>query len=302
MTDNRIRSPAHRRDLLVMVNPAAGSAEQEQVDAALSVLRDGADVAVAKPRNASELDAVLERLDDRALVVAGGDGSLHLAVERLRSLGLLPEVAVGLLPLGTGNDFARGLGLPLEAGEAARALLLASPAACDLLVDDAGGVVVNAVHAGLGAAAAARSEGLKGGLGPLAYPVGALIAGVAEGGYELEIAVDASTLHTGPTLMVGVGNATCIGGGTTLCPAAVPDDGLLDVIVATGVTPSARLAFGAALRQGTHTDRDDVLVAQGRSVTVRGDPVMHDADGELSEPLTERTYTVEPAAWRLLRP
>jgi YegS/Rv2252/BmrU family lipid kinase len=287
--------------LLVLLNPDAGSAEAEEVDAVLTVLRGAADVAVARPEGSAALDAALQQRDGRAVVVAGGDGSLHLVVARLHAMAALDDVIVGLVPLGTGNDFARGLGLPLEAGEAARALLDASPTACDLLVDDAGGVVVNAVHAGLGAAAAARSEGLKDSLGPLAYPVGALIAGVAEGGYDLEVALDGSTLHTGPTLMVGVGNATCVGGGTTLCPAAVPDDGLLDVIVATGVTASARLAFGAALRQGNHTDRDDVLVGRGRSVTIKGDPVMHDADGELSEPLTARTYTVEPAAWRLLR-
>ncbi len=71
--------------------------------------------------------------------------------------------------------------------------------------------------------------------------------------------------------MVGVANGRTIGGGAPLAPDAEPDDGLLDVVVATSTGPLARLRFGVALREGEHVDRDDVLVIRGRSVTVTGD-------------------------------
>ncbi|MCU1693793.1 MAG: diacylglycerol kinase catalytic region, partial [Frankiales bacterium] len=99
-----------------------------------------------------ELDAALLGADGRQVVLAGGDGSLHLAVARLRALGRL-DLPLALVPLGTGNDLARALGLPLDPVEAAHVVLSFPPRPLDLLVDDAGDVVVNAVHVGVGAEA-----------------------------------------------------------------------------------------------------------------------------------------------------
>ncbi|HEX8582436.1 MAG TPA: hypothetical protein VF640_08905, partial [Acidimicrobiales bacterium] len=81
-----------------------------------------------------------------------------------------------------------------------------------------------------------------------------------------------------------------------------PGDGLLDVVVSTAVGPAARVAFGAALRSGEHVDRDDVLSATGREVRIAGDPVPHNADGEVSDPVASRTYRVEPGAWTVIAP
>jgi diacylglycerol kinase family enzyme len=102
-----------------------------------------------------------------------------------------------------------------------------------------------------------------------------------------------------PVLMVGIANAPYIGGGTMLAPGAEPDDGLLDVVVVTAVGPLARAAFAAALRRGDHLDRDDVALHRGRSVTLTGDEVPHDLDGEVVDDPPHR-YRVAPAAWTLL--
>ena len=284
---------------LVVANRNAGTAEQEVVEEACRVL--GAEqVATGEPE---EIDAALDALDGRVLVVAGGDGSVHAVVARLWERGQLGEVELGLLPLGTGNDLARGLGIPLEPAEAAELVLRGTARPLDLLVDDGGGVVVNAVHAGLGAEAADRSEGMKDRLGKLAYPLGALVAAVRESGWDLRVEVDGRPLaFDGPVLMVGVGNGPSIGGGTMLCPTARFDDGRLDVLVATAVGPGARVAFGQALRKGEHLERDDVVTATGREVRIAGEPVRYDADGEVSDEVTDRIYRVEPAAWRLVLP
>jgi YegS/Rv2252/BmrU family lipid kinase len=286
---------------LVVANADAGSANDGDLDAALAVLGRRGRVDSMDCASPEDLARALRNLDGRVLVVAGGDGTLHLAVQTAWRLGLVDATTFGLLPMGTGNDFARGLGVPLELEEAAAALASGEPAALDLVVTDADEVVVNAAHAGLGATAAARSEGLKPALGPLAYPLGALIAGVREGGYRLTVTADGQTLHDGETLMVGIANAPFIGGGTRLVPPALPGDGLLDVIVVFAVG-TARVAFGAALRNEAHLDREDVVHRRARSVTIAGDPVRHDLDGEVTDEVTARTYTVHPAAWRFLAP
>ena len=100
--------------------------------------------------------------------------------------------------------------------------------------------------------------------------------------------------------MVGVANAPCVGGGTRLCPLARPDDGLLDIVVVTAVGPAARVAFGAALRNQTHLDREDVLHRRGRGVTIAGEPVAHVLDGELAADMSSCTYTIRPGAWNLV--
>lgn len=290
--------------IVLVANAAAGATEHEQVAAARAVLSAVATVETVSCESPDDLDAAITDLGDRVLVIAGGDGSLHLAVQRLDALvpDRLAGTAIGLIPLGTGNDFARGVGLPLDPEEAARAVVDGAPRQLDLLRTDAGHLVVNASHAGLGAVAAERASELKPTFGPVSYPLGALLTGAREKGRELVVTLDGEVYSDAQTLMVGVANGPSIGGGTLLAPGAEPDDGLLDVVVVTAVGPVARLAFGAALKAGTHLERDDVRHARGREVRITGEPVAHDLDGEHVEPLPSLTYTVEPAAWRLLLP
>lgn len=288
--------------LLVVTNAAAGSTDDERVDAALAVLREAADVRVDTCADAGDLDRLLGGLGDRTLVLAGGDGSVHTAVATLHRRGeLSPDRPLALLPLGTGNDLARTLGIPLDPAEAARALLTGRRRPLDLLVDDTGGVVVNAVHMGIGAEAAEKAGALKERLGKAAYAVGSVLAGAGSTGWDLRVDVDGEPLHTDePVLMVGVANGRTIGGGAELAPDAVPDDGLLDVVVATSTGPLARLGFGVALREGGHVEREDVVAVRGRTVTVTGEPFPLNADGELDGPVDRRTWTVRPGAWAVL--
>ncbi len=178
------------------------------------------------------------------------------------------------------------------------------PRPLDLLVDAEGDVVVNAVHVGVGAEAAAAAGRLKPRLGPLAYPVGAVAAGLRSTGWRLWVEVDGRVVADGHrrSLMVAVGNGRGIGGGTPVMPTASPDDGLLDVLVSYATGPWARARYGRALTAGTHLRDRDVRWARGRSVTVSGEPVGVNADGELGPEATRRTWTVEPGAWSLVRP
>ncbi len=173
----------------------------------------------------------------------------------------------------------------------------------DLVVDDDGTVVVNATHAGMSAAASARSGDLKARLGPAAYPVAAFLEGIGDVGFRGTVVADGVTLVADEDLLlVGVGNGQSIGGGTPLFPDARLDDGLLEVLVACTTGPLARVGFAARLRSGDHVDRDDVVTTRAREVTIRGEAVPHCLDGEVSDPVAARTYRVEAGALRLVRP
>jgi diacylglycerol kinase (ATP) len=298
-------TPVDVTGYLVVANANAGTAEQQIVGEACEALAsEGAEVERAETASIDDLDGVIDVLGEQTLVVAGGDGSVHAVVDRLWHRGQLGEVGIGLIPLGTGNDLARGAGIPLTVGDAAELIRTGSTRPTDLIVTDDGTAIVNAAHVGLGAEAAEVSTELKDRLGPLAYPIGALVAGVRERGWGLRVTVDGRDV-TGPeqrVLLIGIGNGGTIGGGTPLFPDADVGDGLLDVVVAAATGPAARVAFGAALRKGEHVDREDVLTVRGAEVRVSGEAVRHNVDGEVTDEISDRAYRVEPGAWQLIRP
>ncbi|MGH3784997.1 MAG: diacylglycerol/lipid kinase family protein [Pseudonocardiaceae bacterium] len=289
--------------MLVISNAKAGSADEGALQEVLDVLhRGGADVCSEPLGSPDELNAVLGAHPHRLPVAAGGDGTLHLLVAALHARSELASRAIGLVPLGTGNDFARTVGIPLDPAAAARVVLEGSPHEMDLLTDDAGGMVINAVHLGIGAQGAREGEPLKPVLGMLAYRVGALLAGLRIPGWPLRVSVDSATITDGArrVLQVGILNGRTIGGGTPLAPHAEPDDGLAEVVVSTATGPLARLRYAQLLRQGRHTEHPDVVLTRGRTVELAGPPVPINSDGELSEGVSHRTWNVQPRVWRVI--
>ena len=291
--------------LLVVTNPAAGGAADLAVQRALTVLRAAADVKVASTSSSAELDDVLSAADGRQPVVVGGDGSVHALVLALYRTGMLDSAPpVGLIPLGTGNDLARTAGIPLDPMAAAKVILDGHHRGMELLVDDAGGVVVNAVHLGVGAEAARAASRWKRRLGKAAYAVGSVVAGVSTAGWRLHVEADGEVLVTMDrrVLMVGLGLGSSIGGGSPLAPFANLDDGLVDVVISFAVGPVARLAYAVHLHRGAHVHRPDVRLIRAKQVVVSGEPFPYNADGEIGGPVRRREWTVLKDAWRLCVP
>ena len=290
-------------DLLVITNAAAGSAHEEAVDAAVGTLSERADVEVVATTSPEDCDAAVARRGARRVVVCGGDGSVHVIVAALHRAGELDD-AIGLIPLGTGNDLARALELPLDPREAAKVVLDGSPHQLDLLVDDAGAVVVNAVHLGVGAEAARAAASLKPRLGRLAYAVGGVGAGATATGWRVSVRVDGQVLADGQrkVLQVGIGLGRSVGGGSPLTPHSVLDDQLADVVVSEAVGPLARLGYGLRLRRGSHVDRPDVHTARGKEVAAEGESFHYNADGEIHGPVERRVWRIDPRGWRLIAP
>ncbi|MFW6773569.1 diacylglycerol/lipid kinase family protein [Nocardioides sp. CPCC 205120] len=300
--------------LLVITNATAGTSDEETLEQALAVLRAEASVEVQATSNPGELDGVLHRAGSRRIVVAGGDGSLHAVVTALHRRNELGDRVLGLLPLGTGNDFARGAGIPLDIEDAARVVLQGEVRPVDLLVDELGGVVVNNVHVGAGAQASRRgarwkerlgSVGVgKVNLGKLGYPIGAALAAVNPPHLRLHVEVDGRTVADldNPVLMVAVGVGSSVGGGAALTPEAEVGDGKADVMVAYNTGAFAKVGYLASLALRRHHERDDVLYERATTVSVAGESFWCAADGEISGPERQRTWRLEPAAYRMTLP
>ncbi|PUA79894.1 diacylglycerol kinase [Nocardioides currus] len=298
----------------MITNSDAGTADQENLELALAVLRESASVEVAGTRNPGELDGVLHRAGSRRIVVAGGDGSLHAVVAALHKRHELAGKTLALLPLGTGNDFARGTDIPLDVEDAARLVLTGESRPVDLIVDETGEIVVNNVHVGASAQASRRghrwktrlgSVGIgKVNLGKLGYPIGTLLSATMPPSHRLRVEIDGTVVNDldRPLLMVSVGNGTSVGGGTELTPEADTEDGVLDVMISRAVSPTAKVGYILQLRKGEHHERDDVLYLRGREVSVTGEEFWVSADGEIYGPERSRTWRLERAAYEMVLP
>ena len=280
------------------------------------MLRGSTSVEVCATSAPGELDGALHRAGSRRVVVAGGDGSLHAvvsALHRRHELGV--DRVLGLLPLGTGNDFARTLGIPLDPIEAAESLVAGAVRPMDLLVDEVGQVVVNQVHLGAGAEAGRKAVPWKErlgriGVGPvnlgrLGYPIGAVLSSIDPPVLRLRVEVDGEVIADvdHPVLMVALGNGATVGGGLELTPDADPGDGRIDVMIARpkGTLSPPRLRRPAAGSGSTPPTRT-WWPCKASTVTVSGTEFWCSADGELYGPERHRSWRLEPAAYSMIVP
>jgi diacylglycerol kinase family enzyme len=225
------------------------------------------------------------------LVAAGGDGSLGPAAAAATRAG----ATLAVIPAGTANDFARALGLP---DDQMQALALASdPSARTQTVDIAradGVPFLNAASWGLSVDAAQAAEPLKGALGRLAYPAGAVRAALRGEPVDLQVAVEGRELFAGMAFGLIVAGTGAFGGGSEI-DAADHDDGLLDVAVMPAGSRAGLLRRAAGMRRGDLAEQEDVIHARGQAVDVTT-PADRDAanvDGELREPAPRRLTTGE---------
>jgi YegS/Rv2252/BmrU family lipid kinase len=300
--------------LLVITNADAGTADDEALRSALEILSERASVEVHATSQPGELDGVLQRAGSRRIVVAGGDGSLHAVVSALHRRHELDNAVVGLLPMGTGNDFARSLGIPLDPEEAALVIASGEVRRMDLIVDELGEVVVNNAHVGAGAAASRRGAGIKAklgsvgfgklNLGRLGYPIGAVMSAFDDPSVHIHVELDGKVVTDvdWPVLMLSIGNGAHVGGGTELTPDADPEDGQVDVMISHAVGAAAKVGYALHLRRGEHHRREDVQYLRGSQVTISGDTFWISADGEVSGPERQRSWHVEPGAYSFILP
>jgi YegS/Rv2252/BmrU family lipid kinase len=294
------------------VNAAArgGASEAERARAALH-RRRVALAAVHEVRDAALLRRTLRgelaRGADR-IVVGGGDGTVSCAAGVLAGT----RAVLGVLPLGTANDFARSLGIPRDLDRAAGVVAGGRVRLVD--VGRAGRrVFLNAATVGVSSALTRRLDpALKRSAGALAYPV-AGIAAAGERPFRARVEWDGGAVEL-RALQIVVGNGRYHGGGRLVAPRARLDDRALDLYVVAapagrGAGARGRLRelaalarYAARLLRGRHVEDPGVLHAQTARVAVETTPPLEvAADGELAGS-TPVKFRVDPAALRVLVP
>jgi lipid kinase YegS len=222
---------------------------------------DALRTAVAKQRavgHGIEVRVTLEKGDARRfvteagevdlLIAAGGDGTLNEVVHGLMALSIDARPVLGVVPLGTANDFATGCDIPRDPHEALALSMEGEGVSIDVGKANEHWFL-NAASVGFGAEITATTPPeLKRLLGPAAYTVmGAILAMNPHQYHGRLILPDREITGSGPVAIVGNGRQT--GGGMQVAPRARIDDGLLDVLVVRHIPPMALLTAARELQE-----------------------------------------------------
>jgi diacylglycerol kinase (ATP) len=223
-----------------------------------------------------------------ALVAVGGDGTVHIALQAVAGSG----VPLGIVPAGTGNDFAAAVGIPLDPPSAADTVVAALAAGRTRPVDLARitscdgetrwyGAVLGA---GFDAIVNERANAMRFPRGPRRYDVAVIaeLARLRPRRYTLRL--DGRT-HTVDAVLVAVGNTVSYGGGMRICPDADPTDGVLDVVVAGEVGRLTLMRIKPSVYRGTHVEHPLVTAFRAGTVELDAEGITAYADGERTFPL-----------------
>lgn len=231
------------------------------------------------------------------VLVGGGDGTLNAAARGLAETGL----PLGVLPLGTANDFARTLNIPTDVLAAARLVLDVPPRPVDL-GDVNGHPFLNVASIGFSAdLARALTTRAKKRFGVLGYGIVAARLLWQSRLFTAFIEHD-DTVETVRSLQVSVGNGRYYGGGMTVAETATADDGRLDFYSLEVDHWWRLLALLPSLRRGTQGQWNDVRAFRTTEVVVRTSrPRPVNTDGELVT-FTPAHFRVLPGALRVFAP
>lgn len=278
---------------LIISNASSGGAKDEVVQEVRRIFVQHGEAVHLQPPTLESFDEDVARAsrDKDLIVVAGGDGTLNCTLNALRDR--LDEVALAVVPLGTGNDFARTLELPDDPVDAAHSIATGTTRAFDYGRASGGGrerLFLNACMGGFPVEVnEAIDEDTKRRLGPLAFWVGGAKALAHLPRFRVRIGDQALE----DVVAVGVGNGKSAGGGISVFPEADPADGALDcsALQVTGVLDGLRLAGG--IRSGDHASLDNVWTKRASLLEVKADPALEfNVDGDLLDLTTPTVFEV----------
>jgi diacylglycerol kinase (ATP) len=237
-----------------------------------------------------------------ALVVVGGDGTVHVGLQAVAGT----PVGFGVIPAGTGNDFATAMGVPADVVTAGRAVSEALSHGRTRTIDLARIAGPNGydrwfcavLGAGFDALVNERANAMRWPKGRRRYDfaIFAELVGLRPRRYRLTL--DGEIVEQ-DAVLVAIGNTATYGGGMKMCPAADPTDGLLDVVVAGPISRLTLLRLQPKVYEGTHIGHPAVVSYRARTVGIEADGITAYADGERTCPLPI-TVTAQPGALRLL--
>ena len=270
-------------EVALLVNPSAGRGRGARAGRiAASTLRDrGHRVRELVGRSgdeAADLAAAALSAGTDGLVVVGGDGMVHLALQQMAGPGA-PGVPLGVVPAGTGNDVARYLGVPRR-DPAAAAAVVADGHMRQMDLARAGGVYYATVLAsGFDSTVNERANAMTWPRGQMRYNLAtaAEMRTFRPVRYALEL--DGRRLDV-EAMLVAVGNGPSYGGGLRICEGAKLDDGLLDVVVIKPLSRLSLLRVYPLLFTGAHVRLPQYEHHHATRVSLAAPGISAYADGE----------------------
>lgn len=293
-------------EITLFVNPAAGRGRGARAATpAARVLRD-AGFSVRTVLGEDSADA-LRRAGEAvaggtgALIAVGGDGMVSLALQAVAGT----PTPLGVIAVGTGDDFARMLGLPVRDPAGAARVVAEALAGGTVRQIDLGRVgrtwFGTILASGFDSRVNDRGNRMRLPVGRFRYDLAMLAELAALRPIPYRITLDGGRPFEIAATLVAVGNGPSYGGGMRMCAGAAPDDGLLDVTVVADCSRTTLLRVFPRVYRGTHLGHPRVTSHRVRTVTLEADGVTGYADGE---PLGALPLTAEcvPGAVRVLVP
>ena len=268
----------------MIVNPAAGSVKNR--NALLKQLRrlKASSVHVTRNKGAAKKfarEAVRAHCDE--IIAAGGDGTLNEVINGMAKR--IGEVRIGLIPLGTGNDFARCLDLPATVEENIDIVLAGRTRAIDVVRAESDRIryFVNVSAGGFsGLVNEKLTPALKRTWGPLAYLRSAAAALPQLRSYRTSVRLSDKKTFSLDLYNVIIANGRFVAGGLPIAPEADPSDGLLDIILIPKRPASEMALLAAKMVLGNYLDADAITFRRAAKVSIRSRPGMwFNVDGEL---------------------
>ena len=288
----------------IILNPSAGGVRDlDDVVARLARLPNAEVKLTNKAGSAARFARTALRNGRKLIVAAGGDGTLNEVINGIgENLG---GARVGLIPLGTGNDFARSIGVPPDMDAAIDLIRAGKTRAVDLVrvTSDDVRYFVNVSAGGFsGLVDEKMTPEMKKTWGPIAYLRSAAAALPELRAYRTTVAFDDEEALMLELYNVVVANGRYVAGGMLVAPDAVIDDGLLDVVLIPK-RPGPELALMVAqIALGTHLSSKAIVHRRAAKLTVNSKPGMwFNVDGELvgNEPAR---FEILPRALRFIAP
>ncbi|MFC8363818.1 diacylglycerol kinase [Streptomyces griseorubiginosus] len=277
-------------EITLFVNPTAGRGRGARAarPAASALRAAGYSVRTVLGENAPDALArarAAVRDGTGALIAVGGDGMANLALQAVAGT----RTPFGLIAVGTGNDLARALGLPVR-DPAAAARLIAEALKDSRLNDiDLGRVgdhwFGTVLASGLDSRVNDRGNRMRWPLGRFKYDLALLAELAAFRPVPYRITLDDGEVREVEATLVAVGNGSSYGGGMRICPGADLTDGLFDVTVVGDCTRTTLLRVFPRVYRGTHVEHPKVSVVRAAKVEIAAQDVTGYADGEPLGPL-----------------
>lgn len=283
----------------MLVHPGAGGGRGARSAAVVEPrLRDaGFDVRRLEGRDGDEARELARTAVEggvETLVVVGGDGLVHLALQSL----VHSSTRLGIIPAGTGNDAARYFGVPRNDPAAAADVVVAGRSRTVDVARTGPTYFLCVLSAGFDAVVNERANRMRWPHGQMRYNLATLAELRTFKPIHYTIALDGKSQNV-DAMLVAVGNGPSFGGGLRITEGAVLDDGLLDVVLFHPVTKPDLLRTYPKLFKGTHTSHPAYEHHRVREVTVAAPGIVAYADGERLGALPV-TVTTEPLALEVL--